>query len=322
MGDLPKEKRLLIIDTDAGVDDAQAIVMAIGRPDVHVVAITTVQGNVSTKQVSKNVLRLLRLANRKDIPVYQGCEVSVIGAQRSATYFHGTDGFGDIPDTTEHENGEIQSEHGVLAMIRLVKENPGKLSLVAIGPLTNVALAIRLYPEFGSQLKDCFVMGGNYHGIGNSSISAEFNFYNDPEAAHIVLSELKCTRPITLVCWEVCLDFSLTWEQYEQWLPETGRVSRFLKQAETFCVDFLRKNGYQFIVCDEVAVAASFDSSVIREATPAVAHVEMAGSRTRGQMVVDWKSKDPPNVLLIRKFDLEKLSQIFRDALRELEKDT
>ena len=122
----------------------------------------------------------------------------------NADPFHGHDGFGDTNHDDEPNLKCVQeSEHAVNALVRIVKSNPGEITLVALGPLTNVAMAMRLDSQFASNLKDLYIMGGNTEGKGNITVSAEFNFHSDPEAAFIVLENTRC--PTFIASWELCL---------------------------------------------------------------------------------------------------------------------
>ena len=130
--------------------------------------------------------------------------------QENPKHFHGIDGFGDAAHEEEADLSSLQTEHAVNALVRLVKENPGQITLVALGPLTNVAMAMRMDAEFASNLKAMYIMGGNTEGVGNITVSAEFNFHSDPEAAFIVLSNVRC--PTYIAPWELCLlKTSLEW---------------------------------------------------------------------------------------------------------------
>ncbi|WAR30401.1 YBP2-like protein [Mya arenaria] len=202
-------RRKLLIDTDAGVDDAQAILMALKCPDVDVIGITCVAGNADAMQVGKNVLRVLQVVNRLDIPVYIGCNEPLLGDKKETSDYHGSDGFGDVPDPEAPDDSLLESEHAVNALMRLSKKHEGELSLVCLAPLTNIAMAIRMDPGIGSRLKHCYIMGGNHHGKGNMTVAAEFNFYFDPEAAYVVLNQLKAH--ITIVTWETCMEHSIPW---------------------------------------------------------------------------------------------------------------
>ncbi|KAK3581899.1 hypothetical protein CHS0354_024211 [Potamilus streckersoni] len=281
-------KRHFVIDTDPGTDDARAILIALSCPDVEVKALTTVVGNTSALQAARNGLRILQVAGRLDIPVYVGCTKALLGGVLdSITIYNGTDGLGDVPDPNAPNDSAIQPEHAVTALLRLSKEFNGNLSLVAIGPLTNLAMAIRLDPDFGTRLKECFIMGGNYRGVGNITASSEFNFYHDPEAAYVVLNQLNC--PITIVPWETCLAHSLPWDIYYKIRSVGTPKAEFLKSVEA-C--FLRNNlpsgRKDFMLADEFVMAIAIDRNVVKNSSTVYATVEVKGHQTCGQMVVDW----------------------------------
>lgn len=158
-------KKLVIIDTDCGIDDAQAILMALAAPHVHVLGVTCVFGNAAVENVCQNVLRVLSVCEREGIPVFRGSKGPLVGASNPVSDHFGTDGLGDvIEDRDPQWEAKLQSEHAVNAMIRLVSENQKQVSLVALGPLTNLALAVRLDPCFPQKLKDLYIMGGNMEG--------------------------------------------------------------------------------------------------------------------------------------------------------------
>lgn len=312
----------LIIDTDPGIDDAQAITMALKSHDlVEVVAFTTCHGNVDVHQASTNLQHILKANNRTDIPLFSGANCSLVGGRIAASHYHGNDGLGDAqhphpPDV------EIQSEHAVPALIRLVNENKGKLTLVCLAPLTNIALAIRLDPDFGKKLKDCVIMGGNYKGKGNITASAEFNFLADPEAARVVLRELRCEKT-TMVTWELCIKHSFTWEWYEKFINTDSDLGRFFKKIEsktlaTYYSDV--KHQHSYVTCDPVAMAIAIDPEVIRSSERLYCDVELTGELTRGQVVVDWKGSrnESPNLLLVKDVDFKR----YGDLLMLVVKDT
>ncbi|XP_050418774.1 nucleoside hydrolase isoform X3 [Patella vulgata] len=314
-----EEKQLFVIDTDAGLDDAQAILMALAAPHVEVIGITTVCGNTNAKQVSKNVLRLLKAVNKLEIPVYTGSERTIIGWQKpDDCNYHGNDGFGDVPDDDPPDYNLIQSKHGVQALIDLSKQYPGKLTLVALGPLTNLSLAIRLDPTFGERLKSCFIMGGNYKGEGNITPSAEFNFYTDPEAAHIVLSDLGC--PITLVCWELCLEHSFPWTWHKELFNLDTDTAKFLKNLEKNTIEnFYEKQNFEnYELADQLAVAAAINPKIILKSSEVYCVVETKGTYTTGQVVVDWKNKlkEKPNVTILTSIDKLCVKNLILNAMK------
>ncbi|KAK3590505.1 hypothetical protein CHS0354_037552 [Potamilus streckersoni] len=305
-------KRLMIIDTDAGVDDANAILMALSYPDVEVVGITTVSGNILVKQVTVNVLRVLKVANRTDIPVYYGCEEPLLGVRKSnGIHYHGTDGLGDVPDSSTLDKMNLKDEHAVQALLRMSRQFEGELTLVCLGPLTNIAVALRIDPCFGTRLKNCFIMGGNHQGRGNVTVSAEFNFNYDPEAAFIVLSQLQA--PTTIVTWELSTSHSLPKVVYNKLRSEKTKKAEFLKRIEVHSLEFNKQNDDDtFNPCDAIAMAAALDHSIIIMATRVYATVEVKGQYTSGQMIVDWSGqlKKEHNITLITSIDDSKLLQM------------
>ncbi|CAB0002664.1 unnamed protein product [Nesidiocoris tenuis] len=204
--------RYIIIDNDAGVDDAWAIFLLLkAEPRNQVLALTCVNGNTSLENVCRNNLRLLAQLNERQIPVYKGAVSALVPPEKESLsnftsdieFFHGRNGFGDVELPKIDSLPQLQEENAINAMYRLVKQHPGEVSLVCCGPLTNIALAIRMYSDFTENVKDVFIMGGNYTAMGNKTRCAEFNFHGDPEAAYIVLQEME--GKTTLVPWETCV---------------------------------------------------------------------------------------------------------------------
>ncbi|XP_041368237.1 probable uridine nucleosidase 2 [Gigantopelta aegis] len=324
-------KQLFVIDTDAGVDDAHAILMALAAPRVDVIGLTTVTGNTSAAQVAKNLLRLLRVVDRLDIPIYRGCEVVLMGGKKNPDYnYHGIDGFGDVPDPNPPDESIIKTQHGVQALLHLSRVHPGEITLVALGPLTNIAMAIRLDPDFGKRLKSCYVMGGNYRGIGNITPTAEFNFYMDPEAAHIVLSDLGC--PITIACWELCIDQMFPWNWYEELVTKSSEVAKFIRVVEHSIIqrwymgnkDPDSSNGqidytdiqHGYHLADEFAMAAACLDDVILDSQSAFASVDTGNSDSRGRMEIAWNGccDKTKNVDIIKSVDLSKIKGLLVKA--------
>ncbi|XP_067662691.1 nucleoside hydrolase-like isoform X3 [Haliotis asinina] len=310
-------RRKFIIDTDAGIDDAQAILMCLAASDVDVVALTTVKGNATATQVTSNLLRLLKVADRLEVPIYRGCEDMLVGWQKPDEYnYHGKDGFGDVPDPAPPNPDQVQAKHGVQALVDVTKQYPGEITLIAIGPLTNVAMAIRLDRDFGSRLKACYIMGGNYKGEGNITVAGEFNFYSDPEAAYIVLNSLGC--PITLTCWELCDQYSLSWETYADLRKHSSKKCQFMKDIERITVSNCKKlNWTTYVPCDEVTAACAIDDQVIAKSDHVFASVELHGDLTRGQMVVDWGNRllKSPNVRIVKELDVERYMKLLQRAV-------
>ncbi|KAG7200322.1 hypothetical protein KM043_017784 [Ampulex compressa] len=203
----------VIVDCDAGIDDALALMMLIAThklQKIKIAAITCVKGNTNVENVTENVFRTLHACEATDIPVYKGAYSPLLVAHIAVNLqYHGEDGFGDVyankPDTSK-----LQEEHAVYALNKIVSANPGKVSIVCLGPLTNIALAIMMYPNFIKNVNELFIMGGNSTAQGNTTAQAEFNFYMDPESAHIVLNSK--VNSIWLLPWETCLKCQIPME--------------------------------------------------------------------------------------------------------------
>ena len=310
-------KRMVIVDQDAGVDDALALTMVLSDPGIRLLAITCVNGNVPVKQVCSNVGRVLEQWGKADmIPVYEGADCPLLRPNVHAYDYHGKDGLGEVTHLypLQHWKG-VEKEHAVIAMIRLAREYPNQVTLLAIGPLTNLALAARLDPEFPSLLKDVIIMGGNILGKGNSSIAAEFNFYADPESAHIVLQEYK--KP-TLVTLESYTTFSIDYNWCDSWLDYDSPKAKFMKSIWQFPLKISKSYGEPFSPYDAAAAAVLLSSDFVTEKQNVYAQVELTGQLTRGEMVIDWKKKlgKEPNITIALKYDVSILQDILVETLK------
>lgn len=180
---------LLIHDCDPGIDDAVALLLALGSPELELKAVTTTHGNVSLRRTTRNALGLLAFAGRPGVPVYAGAAAPLVRAPVYAPEIHGQGGLGTV--TLPEAGQPVQAEHAALALIRLAQAHPGQLSVCATGPLSNLALAERLQPGVLASLKEIVVMGGSLDTgapkLGNVTPHAEFNTYADPHALRVVL---------------------------------------------------------------------------------------------------------------------------------------
>ncbi|XP_038674847.1 inosine-uridine preferring nucleoside hydrolase-like [Scyliorhinus canicula] len=317
-------KKLLLLDVDCGVDDAQAMMMALAAPNVQILGITCCHGNTTIDNVCRNVLRVLKVCQRTEIPVFRGACRSLLGQTLNASDYHGKDGLGDVPDPNAPGLEHVQTEHAVTAMIRIVTEHTGQISLVAVGPLTNVALAIKMDPTFSTKLKHLYIMGGNMEGRGNTTICGEFNFVSDPEAASIVLNQFAC--PIYIATWEYAKRHFLPWEFFHEWINQGTEKACFMKaitensgkyaKIKQSDKEVHRREG--FVSCDSFAVAAAIDGSVVTEYMQCGVSVELQGELTRGMMVLDTLNlqKKQNRAFIMVKCDLEKLKQLMMPALK------
>jgi len=312
------------IDTDAGVDDAHAILMALSCPDVDIVGFSTVFGNATAAQSAKNVLRVLQLVNRMEIPIYCGVEDSMVGGKGDSCYFHGKDGLGDVPESNPPDHNLIRKENAVLELIRIMNEQPGEIEVIALGPLTNLAIALRMDPALGSKIKHCHIMGGNYAGEGNVTAGAEFNFYSDPEAAHVVLRELSC--PVTLSAWETCIKMGQPWELYHRSVGIGTPKATFLKSIHQHSQDnyytdvtlYEDARNTNFELADQVTVAIALDPTIVTQSVKRRVKIELQGTDNRGLMIVDWRNrhfKDTPEINIVLDLDKTKFPEMLFGCL-------
>ena len=174
----------IIIDADPGVDDTAAILLALASPEVSVQAITAVYGNGVVENCTRNALTILEAAQRSDIPVFKGASTPLTRKPHIAKFFHGENAFGNV-SFPEPQNS-AQQEHAAVALVEKVMANPHEIKVVALGPLTNVALALSLEPRLAENIQQLIIMGGAVFTYGNATPTASANLFNDPEAAAIV----------------------------------------------------------------------------------------------------------------------------------------
>lgn len=245
-------KQKIIIDTDPGVDDAMAIFLALQSPELEVLGLTTVFGNVEAPLATANALRLLEVAGRPDIPVAHGAENPVAVPYKGAVPFiHGDDGQGNVH--LPPAQGKPLDISAAQFIVEQVMQQPGEITLVPIGPLTNIALALRLEPRIAHHAK-VVLMGGNALCPGNASPAAEANIYNDPEAADVVLG---AGWDITMVGLDVTHKVCMTDTDLAQIASMETAMARYTTAIVKFYRDFMfdRSGMGGIYVHDSTAVA-------------------------------------------------------------------
>jgi purine nucleosidase len=299
----------VIIDTDGGIDDALAILLALRLP-VDLRAITTVAGNVGVEQATDNTLLTLEQAGRGDVLVAQGLARPLLGGASHARDVHGQDGLGNVRLSRPHLSPG--GEHAVDAIVRCARSAPGELTLITIGPLSNLAVAALLEPHLPRLLRRVVAMGGAARAPGNVTPAAEFNVYADPEAARVVFG---AAFALTMVGLDVTMKCLLTPEVLDA-LPDAGAAG-FARAISRHMMDFhLRLGMPGFPLHDPLAVAVALDPSLVVTRRARV-DVETEGALTRGHTVADLRPASPSgDVDVCLEVDTERFLTLFLEVLR------
>ena len=224
----------VILDTDPGIDDAQAIAFAIAHPEIELLGLTTVFGNAAIDITTRNALTVLEHFNRPGIPVAKGADGPLeIDRYPAPDFVHGHDGMGNL--NLNPPVGKAVSETAAEFIVRVANEQVGEITVIAVGPLTNLAHALSLDPELPSKLKGLVVMGGTIDAPGNVSPVAEANFINDPHAANMVCGQ---GWPLTVIGLDVTMKTALTDSVFAKLQKEAGDIGDFLWKSSRFYVDF------------------------------------------------------------------------------------
>ena len=285
--------RNLLIDTDTASDDAVALILALRSPLVRVLAITVVAGNVSVEQGTQNALFTVELC-AADVPVFAGAAAPLTRPLEDASWFHGQDGLGD--HGYRPTNRVAEKEFAVDAMVRIIQAHPG-IELITLGPLTNLALALRQAPGLAANIRRCVVMGGAPCCEGNVTPAAEYNFWVDPEAAQIVL---RSQLPLELAGWQLSrAEAVVNSREIEQILALKNKFSEFaIRSNDTAAAAYHRQTGEAGIALpDPTAMAILLDPAIALVTSAHYMDVPHDSGITRGMSVVDrlGVAKDPRN---------------------------
>lgn len=281
----------IIFDTDPGTDDAMALMLALNSPELDVRAITVVPGNVTAQMGLENALKMASLANRCDIPVAAGAQHPLFQKLITAEFWHGKNGLGDVE--LPPSKCKVDSRYAADLIIQLIHASPHEITLVPVGPLTNIALALEKDPSIVPLVKEVILMGGSISG-GNVNAAAEANIYNDPEAAQIVF---QAGWPLTMVGLEVG-DKALLTQKYLDQIGQThGPINDFMYGIVKHLVDLSAQFGSPGTpMYDPSAVAVAVDSSLVTTKDMHV-DVETRGEFTRGETVANRHNAVERNVL-------------------------
>ena len=319
----------VILDVDTGIDDSLALLYAAASPEVDLLAVTCVAGNVGARQVASNTLAVLELAGRGDVEVALGREVPLVRKLETTPETHGPRGLGyaELPDGKR----PLSDRHAVDVLIDEARRRPGEITLVTLGPLTNLAVALLREPDLPRLFRRYVLMGGAYRSPGNTAPTTEWNINVDPDAAKVVFSSWAAAneadpsipRPIALGLdvtekakitpdHVVALarragstpDDSIALARGEEPMTATRSVAsnpivRYVADALRFYMEFHAEYDgfYGAFIHDPLAVAAALDPSLVRTAAVTV-DVELGGTLTTGETVTDWRRvwRRPPNL--------------------------
>jgi purine nucleosidase len=345
------DRQPLILDVDTGIDDSLALLYAAASPDAELVAVTCVAGNVDAQQVAQNTLAVLELAGRGDVEVALGREVPLVRPLVTTPETHGPRGLGyaELPPPT----ASLSKRHAVDVLIDEARRRPGELTLVTLGPLTNLAIAVLREPELPRLYRRYVLMGGAYRSPGNTAPTTEWNINVDPDAAKVVFSawtaahnaDPSIARPVALgldVTEKAKIvpdhivalarqagstpDDSLALAGGEDPMHATRSIAsnpivRFVADALRFYMEFhSRYDGfYGAFIHDPLAVAAALDPTLIRTEALTV-DIELSGTLTTGETVTDWRRvwKKPPNVDVAVEADADAFLERFVERVGRL----
>ena len=311
----------VIIDTDPGIDDAAAILLALASPELEVVALTTTYGNASVETCTANARRVLSAAGRSDIPVFMGAGKPLLRPANEgwAAHIHGGDGLGGFAGVSggqsEPPSAEPLGRHAALAIAEAVMAEPGELTILALGRMTNVALALSLEPRVAESAREVVVMGGAVTVPGNVSGVATANLHEDPEAAAIVY---RSGAPIAQVGLDVCNRVTVSPAQLEAIAEAGSPATQLLSEATGYLREAYIRTGR--IGPDEgvryndmPAIGYAIDPGLFT-ARPAHVEIETHSELTKGQTVADWNASNP-NVRICLEVDAEALTALFTERL-------
>jgi purine nucleosidase len=321
----------VLVDCDTGIDDSLALLYAVASPECDLVAVTCSAGNVSLEQVAENTRAVLELAGRADVEVAIGRGEPLVRPLVTTPETHGPRGIGyaELPPARM----PLSSRFGPDVIIEEARRRPGQLTLVAIAPLTNVALAVRAEPELPALLRRLVIMGGSYRSSGNTAPTSEWNASCDPEAAKIVFDAFGAfgvgrapIRPIALGL-DVTERAKLTPDHLARLAARAGcapdgrhpdgstnPILRYVADALRFYMEFhSRYDGfYGAFIHDPLALATALDLTLVRTEAVTV-DVELAGTLTAGETVADWRRRwgRPPNADVAVEADAGRFFDLF-----------
>ena len=311
-------QKRIILDTDPGIDDSLAILLALASPEISLEGLSVVHGNSSTQQGTINALSVLELAKASHIPVYQGCDLPLVQPSLLAPETHGEQGIGYAKLSAPLGQPKVQK--GSDYLIEKIMSSPGEITLVAIGPLTNIALAIRQEPRIVENVKEVFIMGGAIRHEGNTTPLAEFNTYVDPHAAQIVFHS---GMPITLTPLDVTYECVFLKDDLNRLLKINSPITKFIADATRFYMEF--HDEYQSIegcvINDPMTLALTFMPEIC-DYQELYVDVDLSGGVSMGNTFADFykMTKKPANMKVALGVRPRDFMELFLERMEKLAK--
>ena len=305
----------IIIDTDPGVDDALAVLLALASPEIQLEALTTTQGNVTVEKATRNILSVLELAHASHIPVAQGSMFPLVQPLRASDSVHGASGIGNskLPEP----RSKPVPQHAVDYLIERVLAEPNQITIFPIGPLTNIAMAIRKAPGFAKAVKEFVIMGGAIHEGGNATPLAEFNIFVDPHAAHIVFHS---GIPITLIPLDATHKCLLEQEHVDRLLKIRSPVSRFISEAVEVYLKSSLERGYAGSALHDPLTLATIIAPELLSLKEYYLDVDISGGVSMGKTFADFyhMTQKPANMKVALDVRAEDFIELFLQRMERL----
>lgn len=311
------KRKKIIIDTDCGSDDAMAIAMALNDPAYEILMFSAVSGNVHVDQAAINTLTTIEKAGTYEPPVYKGCDKMILKELIYAHETHGNDGMGDIGLVPKRL--KVQEGNGVLKMLEALRESEdGEVDIIALGPVTNLALAIRLDYETMKKAGRIVIMGTAGLGVGNVTPVAEFNIWQDAEAAKIVVE--SGLDKIIFVGWDACLGDSMLNPQEIEKIRNGSELGKFAIDCNKCLLEMNRERfGDNYLdMADPSAMAAALYPECIEHCEKYYCEVDVSNGPSYGSVLVDsnFFSGKEPNVYICSKLYPDKYKEYIYKTLR------
>ena len=307
----------IIIDTDPGVDDALTFLLALASPEIKLEALTTVHGNTNVDNTTRNALAVLELLNAADIPVAKGCSLPLlVPLHKSGDAVHGTSGIGN--SNLPEPKAKPVDLHAVDYLIERVLAEPNEISIFPIGPLTNIALAIRKEPRFAKAVKELVIMGGSLRAGGNITPAAEFNIHADPHAAHIVF---HAGIPITLIPLDVTYKCLLTSVDVERLNQIDSPIARFVRDATAVYMEFYKNyEGFNGCALHDPLTLATIIAPELLTFEDHYVDVDISGGISMGGTLADFMkvAKKPANVKVALNVRGREFVELFLERMERL----